>query len=88
MTLLNVYRGFVSTQQKKVWCHDNYLHYRNLEYGADVRKQLAALANRANLEKTSCGSNTEALRKSLLDGLSENLAELQRDHNYLTVRRC
>lgn len=85
MTLINVYRGYINAGQKKAWCHDNFLHTRNLEYAVDVRKQLAGLAERANLEKASCGSGTESLRKSLLEGLSDNLAELQRDNTYLTV---
>lgn len=75
----------MNTKQKKVWCHENFLHHRNLEYAAEVRQQLAALAERANLEKASCGTNTEQLRKALLEGLYDNLAELQRDQNYVTV---
>ncbi|XP_047365183.1 ATP-dependent RNA helicase DHX33-like isoform X1 [Vespa velutina] len=87
VTLLNVFRGYTSTgSQKKVWCHENFLHHRNLEYATEVRKQLATLAERANLDKASCGTNTEQLRKALLEGLYENLAELQRDNNtYVTV---
>ncbi|XP_011299036.1 putative ATP-dependent RNA helicase DHX33 isoform X1 [Fopius arisanus] len=85
VTLLNVYRGYMGASQKKPWCHDNFLHPRNLEYATEVRKQLAGLAERANLERASCGANTESLRKSLLEGLSDNLAELQRDNTYLTL---
>lgn len=72
-------------QQKKPWCHENFLHFRNLEYAVNVRKQLASLTERAKLEKISCESNTEYLRRALLEGLSENLAELQRDQNYVAV---
>lgn len=75
----------MNTKQKKVWCHENFLHHRNLEYATEVRQQLAALAKRANLEKASCGTNTEQLRKALLEGLYDNLAELQRDQTYITV---
>ncbi|KAK1120154.1 hypothetical protein K0M31_012540 [Melipona bicolor] len=83
--LLNVFRAYSNTKQKKAWCHENFLHHRNLEYAASVRQQLATLAERANLEKVSCGTNTEQLRKALLEGLYDNLAELQRDQTYLTV---
>ncbi|XP_014610634.1 PREDICTED: putative ATP-dependent RNA helicase DHX33 [Polistes canadensis] len=85
VTLLNVFRSYISTSQKKVWCHENFLHHRNLEYASEVRKQLAALAERANLEKVSCGNNTQQLRKALLEGLYDNIAELQRNNNYVTV---
>lgn len=83
--MLNVYRSYLNVSQKKVWCSDNSIHHRNLEYGIEVRRQLEVLAKRANLEIASCGSNTEPLRKSLLEGLSDNLAELQRDNSYVTV---
>ncbi|XP_043511713.1 ATP-dependent RNA helicase DHX33 isoform X2 [Frieseomelitta varia] len=83
--LLNVFRAYSNTKQKKAWCHENFLHHRNLEYAASVRQQLAMLAERANLEKASCGTNTEQLRKTLLEGLYDNLAELQRDQTYITV---
>ncbi|XP_058794308.1 ATP-dependent RNA helicase DHX33 [Phymastichus coffea] len=85
VTLLNVYKGFVNVTQKKVWCHENFLHHRNLEYAVNVRKQLASLTERAKLERNSCGNDTESLRKALFEGLSENLAELQRDQNYVAV---
>ena len=84
--MLNVYQGFINATQKKVWCSDNYLHFRNLEYAINVRNQLSSLAERAKLERASCGSNTENLRRALLEGLYENLAELQRDQNYVTVK--
>ncbi|XP_015186996.1 PREDICTED: putative ATP-dependent RNA helicase DHX33 [Polistes dominula] len=85
VTLLNVFRSYTTTSQKKAWCHEHFLHHRNLEYASEVRKQLAALAERANLEKVSCGNNTQQLRKALLEGLYDNLAELQRDNTYVTV---
>ncbi|XP_029160100.1 ATP-dependent RNA helicase DHX33-like [Nylanderia fulva] len=85
VTLLNVFRAYRNVTTKKVWCHENFLHHRNLEYASEVRQQLAALAERANLEKASCGPNTKQLRKAFLEGLYENLAELRRDQTYVTV---
>lgn len=85
ITLLRVYRHYVETKEKKVFCKENYLHHRNLEYACNVRKQLAETAERANLEKSSCGTNTENLRKALLEGLYDNVAELQRDQTYMTL---
>lgn len=75
----------METKEKKVFCRENFLHHRNLEYACNVRKQLAETAERANLEKSSCGTNTENLRKALLEGLYDNVAELQRDQTYMTV---
>ncbi|XP_011495049.1 PREDICTED: putative ATP-dependent RNA helicase DHX33 [Ceratosolen solmsi marchali] len=85
VTLLNVYRHYVKATQKKSWCQENFLHFRNLEYAVNVKRQLTALAEKAKLESSSCENNTENLRRALLEGLSENLAELQRDQTYVAV---
>lgn len=83
--MLNIFKEYSKTASKKPWCHDNFLHHRNLEYANDVRQQLSGLADRANLEKSSCEGSTERLRRALFDGLYENLAELHRDFTYVTV---
>jgi ATP-dependent RNA helicase DHX33 len=75
----------VKATQKKSWCQENFLHFRNLEYAVNVKKQLTALAEKAKLESSSCENNTENLRRALFEGLSENLAELQRDQSYVAV---
>ncbi|KAL7286437.1 hypothetical protein TKK_0019385 [Trichogramma kaykai] len=87
VTLLNVYNAYTKKNQKKVYCQDNFLNHRNLEYAVLVRKQLLALSERAGLVMTrSSVINTENLRRALLDGLSENLAELQEDRTYVVVK--
>ncbi|KAL7292458.1 hypothetical protein TKK_0014037 [Trichogramma kaykai] len=83
--LLNVYRGYLQAKNKKKYCHENFLHHRNLEYALNVRQQLVTVAERAKLELSSCGKNTENVRRALLEGLSDNLAELQRDQTYISV---
>ncbi|XP_014218187.1 putative ATP-dependent RNA helicase DHX33 [Copidosoma floridanum] len=85
VTLLNVYKGFLNAQQKKVWCQENFLHFRNLDYAQNVRKQLATLTELAKLEKMSCGNDTECLRRAMLEGLRENVAEMQRDQSYVSI---
>lgn len=86
--LLNIFREYQSATQKKSWCNANFLQYRSLEYASRARKQLAVLAERVNLEKASCGTNTEKLRRALLEGLYENVAKLQRDEQtYVTVSK-
>lgn len=63
----------------------NYLNARNLEYAAEVRRQLWELCERAGLLHSSCGQDMDVVRKCLLTGLFHNVAELQRDKHYLTV---
>ena len=67
------------------WCHENFLIARNLSYATDVRSQLAELCKRCKIPPSSCGQNTDQIRKCLLTGLFMNIAELQRERQYLTV---
>lgn len=57
LTLLNVYNEFKKIDRHKTFCHDNYLHYRNLEYARDVRLQLSDICKRLELEPSTCGSD-------------------------------
>uniref|UniRef100_A0A1B6DZY5 RNA helicase n=1 Tax=Clastoptera arizonana TaxID=38151 RepID=A0A1B6DZY5_9HEMI len=85
ISFLNIYRCFNNIKLKNQWCFENYLNPRNLEYSVEVRKQLADLCKKCGLEPTSCGQNLDVVRKCLLTGLFHNVAELQRDKQYITV---
>ncbi|KAJ8865699.1 hypothetical protein PR048_033219 [Dryococelus australis] len=70
----------------QMWCQENVLHTRNLYYASKVREQLAELCARCSIALTSCGQDTEQVRRCLLAGLFTSVAELQRDRrHYLTV---
>ncbi|XP_011197201.2 ATP-dependent RNA helicase DHX33 [Bactrocera dorsalis] len=85
LTLLNVFSAFLKTEKVKLWCHDNFLNTRNLSYAREVRKQLQEIVERLDLPLNSCGNNQDQVRKCLLIGLFDNIAELQRDNTYLTI---
>lgn len=57
LTMLNVYNEFRKIDRHKVFCHENHLHFRNLEYARDVRRQLSDICERLKLESSSCGTN-------------------------------
>ncbi|KAH8389638.1 hypothetical protein KR215_009377 [Drosophila sulfurigaster] len=85
LTLLNVFATFQKTDKPKVWCHDNFLNIRNLNYARNVRNQLVEICNRINLASNSCGDNLDAVKKCLLTGLFDNMATLQKEGHYLTL---
>lgn len=85
LMLLNVYKAFEKTEKIKLWCHDNFLNTRNLLYARDVRNQLLEISERLSLPISSCGNDMDQVRKCILAGLFDNIAELQRDNFYLTV---
>ncbi|KAJ9595956.1 hypothetical protein L9F63_012849, partial [Diploptera punctata] len=84
LALLNIYKAYSTVNKKKEWCHENFLNARNLAYASDVRSQLAELCRKFKITSSSCGQDTEQVRKCLLTGLYMNIAELQRDRHYLT----
>ena len=51
----------------------------------EVRKQLSALCEHAQLAKTSCGNDTEKIRKCLVYGLFMNVAERKKEGHYEVV---
>ncbi|XP_034097849.1 ATP-dependent RNA helicase DHX33 [Drosophila albomicans] len=85
LTLLNVFATFQKTDKPKVWCHDNFLNIRNLNYARNVRNQLVEICNRIGLASNSCGDNLDAVKKCLLTGLFDNMATLQKEGHYLTL---
>ncbi|XP_069692432.1 ATP-dependent RNA helicase DHX33-like [Periplaneta americana] len=85
ITLLSIFRQFNTVAQKKQWCHENFLNARNLQYASDVRTQLAELCQSCKIPPSSCGQNLDQVRKCLITGLFMNVAELQREKQYLTV---
>lgn len=85
LTLLNVYRGFSNAEREKMWCHERFLNNRNLTYAREVRNQLSEICERLEMPKSTCGDNMDQVRKCLITGLFNNVAEIQRDHQYMTL---
>lgn len=61
------------------------MNARNLMYAQEVRQQLLDIVKAMKLDMNSCGNNTDQLRKCLLTGLFDNIAELRHDKGYLTI---
>lgn len=62
LTLLNVYNESKKTDRHKVFCHDNYLNSRNLEYARDVRRQLSEICERLEMESSTCGNDFDKVK--------------------------
>lgn len=56
-----------------------------MKIALEIRKQLLEICSKANIAKSSCGKNTEFIRRCLNSGLFLNTAVLQKDGNYKTV---
>lgn len=82
ITLLNIFRGFNNAAQKKHWCFENFMNFRNLNHAKEIRSQLAEICQRCNIPLVSCGSHLEQIRKCLITGLFMNVAELHKNHGH------
>jgi pre-mRNA-splicing factor ATP-dependent RNA helicase DHX16 len=54
---------WVETGYSMQWCYENYFQYRSLKRARDVRDQLVALAERAEVSLLSNPNDTIAIRK-------------------------
>ncbi|KAH6938234.1 hypothetical protein HPB50_008047 [Hyalomma asiaticum] len=83
--LLNVYKAYKSVKGNKAWCKENFVNKKNMMKAIEIRSQLADLCAKAGLPSRSCGQDSSALRKCLASGLFANVAELQKNGDYITL---
>ena len=54
------------------WCYDNFVNYRSLKSGDNVRQQLSRIMDRFNLKRTSTDFTSKDyyinIRKALVNG--------------------
>ncbi|KAG8235870.1 hypothetical protein J437_LFUL016477 [Ladona fulva] len=72
------------------WCYDNFVNYRSLKSGDNVRQQLSRIMDRFNLKRTSTDFNSKDyyinIRKALVAGFFMQVAHLERTGHYLTIK--
>nr|CAD7194292.1 unnamed protein product [Timema douglasi] len=90
LTLLNVYHAFKQNSEDPQWCYDNFVNYRSLKSGDNVRQQLSRIMDRFNLKRTSTDFTSKDyyinIRKALVTGFFMQVAHLERTGHYLTIK--
>ncbi|KAK9817919.1 hypothetical protein WJX72_004309 [[Myrmecia] bisecta] len=90
LTLLNVYHAYKQNQESADWCYDNFLNHRSLKAADSVRGQLARVATRLGVRLTSTDFHSRDyyinIRKALVAGYFMQVAHLERNGQYLTVK--
>ena len=86
VTLLNVYRAYVGEKNQRQWCHDHFINARSMATVVNVRAQLRDVCTRLSVPLESCQGDTVAMRKALLSGLFVNVAVLQPDRSFKTLK--
>lgn len=90
LTLLNVYHAFKANKDDPSWCYDNFINYRSLKTADNVRQQLSRIMDRFNLKRTSTEFTSRDyylnIRKALVCGYFMQVAHLERNGVYLTIK--
>ncbi|MEW5317289.1 MAG: hypothetical protein WDW38_008600 [Sanguina aurantia] len=90
LTMLNVYHAWKSHNEDPQWCYDHFLNARSLKSADSVRTQLVRLCTRHNVRLVSTAFDDKAyytnIRKALTAGYFMQVAHLQRQGQYLTVK--
>ena len=90
LTLLNVYHAFKQNREDSQWCYNNYLNHRAMKSADNVRSQLLRIASRYNMSLVStdftCKDYYLNIRKAILSGYFMQVAHLERQGSYLTVK--
>lgn len=90
LTLLNAYHAYKQNGDGKDWCYDNFINYRSMQSADNVREQLARIMKKLSLPLVSVPFADEYyyinIRKCLTAGMFMQVAHLQRQGHYLTVK--
>uniref|UniRef100_A0A0A9XJQ0 RNA helicase n=1 Tax=Lygus hesperus TaxID=30085 RepID=A0A0A9XJQ0_LYGHE len=90
ITLLNIYQEYKQNLESQEWCWKNYLNHRSLKSADNIRSQLIRMMERYNLTINSTPTDSieynRNIRKALLEGFFMQVAHLQRNGMYLTVK--
>lgn len=90
LSLLNAYHAYKQAGSSKDWCYDNFINYRSVQSAESVRDQLSRIMTKLQLPlvstEFSSGDYYINIRKCLTAGLFMQVAHLQKQGHYLTVK--
>jgi pre-mRNA-splicing factor ATP-dependent RNA helicase DHX15/PRP43 len=90
ITLLNAYHAYKQNGDNKEWCYENFLNYRSLQSADSVREQLSRIMRKLGLPLISTDFSSPDyytnLRKCMASGFFMQVAHLQKQGHYLTVK--
>jgi len=90
LTLLNAYHAFKQNNEDSQWCYNNYINYRAMKSADSVRSQLVRIASRFNMSLVSTDFTSRYyylnIRRAILSGYFMQVAHLERQGSYLTVK--
>jgi ATP-dependent RNA helicase DDX35 len=87
LTLLNVYKAFISHKKSARFCHTHFLNYRALCRVVDIREQLIRTLRRFKVKiKPVEDDECEPIQRCIVSGFFANAARLHPSGTYRTIR--
>ena len=85
LTLLNVYQAWIRSGYSSPWCHENFIHARQMRRAKDVRDQMVKIMQRYKHPIVSCGRHSQKVRQALCAGFFRNAARKDPREGYRTL---
>ena len=90
LTLLNAFTMFTNRGASSDWCYHNYVNFRAIKQASDIRDQLVGIMQKQMIEIRPGNLQEEGffdnVKKCLLEGLFMQIAHLERNGHYLTLK--
>ena len=90
LTLMNAFFEYKRKFQDVDWCFKNYLNHRHLKSAFDVREQLKQIVEELEIgqvkDEIPLKVNTVPIKKCILAGYFTQVALLQKNNVYLTIK--
>lgn len=86
LTLLHVYKQWVSNKCSDIWCAKHFLHARALRRAKEVREQLAYILRDSRHNVRSCGTDWDVVRQCICSGYFSQAARVRGLGEYMNLR--
>ncbi|ONI11704.1 hypothetical protein PRUPE_4G121400 [Prunus persica] len=86
LTLYNVYQQWKQQQYRGDWCNDHFLHVKGLRKAREVRTQLLEILKTLKIPISSCGPDTDIVKKAICSAYFHNAARLKGVVEYVNCR--
>jgi pre-mRNA-splicing factor ATP-dependent RNA helicase DHX15/PRP43 len=89
LTLLNAYNEYKRKGSQAEWCYKNFINHRHIKSADDIREQLKTILNKQNFkfnDEANISPNFNNIKKCILTGYFTQVALLQKNNAYLTVK--
>lgn len=85
LTLLNVWNAYKQSGFSNPWCFENFIQARAMKHATEVRKQIVQIMGRHRHQLSSCGRDTQKVRRALCAGFFRNAARKDPQEGYKTL---